>query len=445
MALRSGDEAELANQLLQEGTASPADVFYAENTPALEALREKDLLSPVDAATLTAVPAAYDSPQGRWVGVSARSAALVFNTTAVRKAYGAHPVLADLDLDVPAGTITAVLGASGCGKTTLLRLVAGFETTDAGTIALHGRTVDDGHRPLAPEHRRIGYVPQEGGLFPHLSVAANIGFGLPRAARRRRVAELLELVGLPGLGDRPPHKLSGGQQQRVALARALAAAPQLVLLDEPFSALDAGLRAQLRTDVADALHRSGTTAVLVTHDQDEALSMAELVAVLRDGRIVQAADPATLYQQPVDAEVARFVGEANLLSGHVLGRTARSQLGEHPLRSDTPRFDALDLPAAALIMVRPEQLQLRPAASRDHAEAVTGRVLRREYHGHDATITLAITPTDGNPAEEIHVLARTTGSYPSPGSFVTITVAGPVAALSPTGGAGLTSESRHCP
>ncbi|MGA9312099.1 MAG: TOBE domain-containing protein, partial [Pseudonocardiaceae bacterium] len=205
--------------------------------------------------------------------------------------------------------------------------------------------------------------------------------------------------------------------------------------------LDAGLRAQLRSDVATALHRSGTTAVLVTHDQDEALSMAELVAVLRDGRIVQAADPTTLYQQPVDAEVARFVGDANLLAGHVLGRTARSPLGEHLLRSDTPRsdtprFDALDLPAAALIMVRPEQLQLRPAASRDHAEAVTGRVLRRDYHGHDATITLAVTPTvrtDGNPVEEIHVVARTFGTNPSPGSLVTITVAGPVAALPPTG------------
>jgi iron(III) transport system ATP-binding protein len=349
----------------------------------------------------------------------------------VRKAYGAHPVLGGLDLDVPAGTITAVLGASGCGKTTLLRLLAGFESTDAGTIALHGRTVDDGHRVLAPEHRRIGYVPQEGGLFPHLSVAANIGFGLPRAARHHRVAELLELVGLPGFGDRPPHKLSGGQQQRVSLARALAPAPQLVLLDEPFSALDAGLRAQLRTDVADALYRSGTTAVLVTHDQDEALSMAELVAVLRDGRIVQAADPATLYEQPVDAEVARFVGEANLLPGDVLGSTARSPLGEHPLRSDTPH-----LPAPALIMVRPEQLQLRPAASRDYADAVTGRVLRREYHGHDATITLAVTPivrTDRNQAEEIHVVARTFGTNPSPGTLVTITVAGPVAALPPTG------------
>ncbi|PZS38793.1 MAG: ABC transporter ATP-binding protein, partial [Pseudonocardiales bacterium] len=313
------------------------------------------------------------------------------------------------------------------GKTTLLRLLAGFETTDAGTIALHGRTVDDGHRPLAPEHRRIGYVPQEGGLFPHLSVAANIGFGLPRAARRRRVAELLELVGLPGLGDRAPHKLSGGQQQRVALARALAPAPQLVLLDEPFSALDAGLRAQLRTDVATALRRSGTTAVLVTHDQDEALSMAELVAVLRDGRIVQAADPTTLYQQPVDAEVARFVGEANLLAGHVLGRAARSPLGEHPLRSDTPR-----LPAAALIMIRPEQLQLRPATSRDPADAVTGRILRREYHGHDTTITLAVlasAPTTGTPPGELQVLARTTTTNPPPGSLVTITVAGPVVAL----------------
>ncbi|MGH3514210.1 MAG: ABC transporter ATP-binding protein [Pseudonocardiaceae bacterium] len=345
----------------------------------------------------------------------------------VRKAYGAHPVLAGLDLDVPAGTITAVLGASGCGKTTLLRLLAGFETTDAGTIALHGRTVDDGHRPLAPEHRRIGYVPQEGGLFPHLSVAANIGFGLPRAARRHRVTELLELVGLPGLGDRPPHKLSGGQQQRVALARALAPAPQLVLLDEPFSALDAGLRAQLRTDVATALRRSGTTAVLVTHDQDEALSMAELVAVLRDGRIVQAADPATLYQQPVDAEVARFVGETNLLAGHVLGCTARSPLGEHPLRPDVPR-----LPAAALIMVRPEQLQLRPATSRDPADAVTGRVLHRDYHGHDTTITLAVlasAPTTGTPTAELQVLARTTTTNPPPGSLVTITVTGPVVAL----------------
>lgn len=349
----------------------------------------------------------------------------------VHKAYGAHLVLGNLDLDVPAGIITAVLGASGCGKTTLLRLLAGFETTDAGTIALHGRTVDDGHRPLAPEHRRIGYVPQEGGLFPHLSVAANIGFGLPRGARRSRVAELLDLVGLPGLGDRPPHELSGGQQQRVALARALAPAPQLVLLDEPFSALDAGLRAQLRTDVATALRRSGTTAVLVTHDQDEALSMAELVAVLRNGRIVQAADPVTLYRQPVDAEVARFVGEANLLAGHVLGSTARSPLGEHPLRPGTPR-----LPAAALIMIRPEQLQLRPATARDPADAVTGRVLRCDYHGHDTTITLAVlapvgAPATGAPTGELQVLARTTTANPAPGSLVIITVAGAVVAYAP--------------
>jgi iron(III) transport system ATP-binding protein len=345
----------------------------------------------------------------------------------VSKAYGAHPVLCGIDLDVPTGTITAVLGASGCGKTTLLRLLAGFDTTDAGTIALHGCTVDDGHRPLAPEHRRIGYVPQEGGLFPHLSVAANIGFGLPRAARRRRVAELLDLVGLPDLGSRPPHQLSGGQQQRVALARALAAAPQLVLLDEPFSALDAGLRAQLRTDVAAALRRSGTTAVLVTHDQDEALSIADLVAVLRDGHIVQAADPATLYHQPLDADVARFVGEANLLPGHVLDRTAHSPLGEHQLRTDTPR-----LHAAALIMIRPEQLQLRPTALRDPAGAVTGRVLRRDYHGHNTTVTLAVTttaPTTGTPASEIHILARTTGTDAPPGSLVAITVAGPVVAL----------------
>ncbi|MGH3594187.1 MAG: TOBE domain-containing protein, partial [Pseudonocardiaceae bacterium] len=171
----------------------------------------------------------------------------------------------------------------------------------------------------------------------------------------------------------------------------------------------------------------GTTAVLVTHDQDEALSMAELVAVLRDGRIVQAADPATLYQQPVDAEVARFVGETNLLAGHVLGCTARSPLGEHPLRPDVPR-----LPAAALIMVRPEQLQLRPATSRDPADAVTGRVLHRDYHGHDTTITLAVlasAPTTGTPTAELQVLARTTTTNPPPGSLVTITVVGAVVAL----------------
>ncbi|MGH3773105.1 MAG: ABC transporter ATP-binding protein [Pseudonocardiaceae bacterium] len=343
---------------------------------------------------------------------------------AVSKAYGAHPVLRGIDLDVPTGTITAVLGSSGCGKTTLLRLLAGFDTTDAGTIALHGRIVDDGHHPLAPEHRRIGYVPQEGGLFPHLSVAANIGFGLPRGSRRHRVAELLDLVGLPDLGARQPHQLSGGQQQRVALARALAPAPRLVLLDEPFSALDAGLRAQLRTDVATALRHSGTTAVLVTHDQDEALSIADLVAVLREGRIVQVADPATVYHQPVDADVARFVGEANLLAGHVLGHTAHSPLGEHPLRTERP------LPsAAALIMVRPEQLQLRPAVLHDPAGAVTGRILRRDYHGHDTTITLAVPAAADTPAQETHILARTSGTDAPPGSLVTITVAGPVVAL----------------
>src|SRR5580692_5618650 len=225
--------------------------------------------------------------------------------TGLHKAFGDHPVLTGLDLEVPAGSLTAILGPSGSGKTTLLRVLAGFERGDAGTVTIGGSVVDGPDAHLAPERRQIGYVPQEGSLFPHLTVAANIGFGLP--ARQRKgpaIAELLDAVGLAGLGERYPHQLSGGQQQRVALARALAIRPRVVLLDEPFSSLDAGLRASVRGDVRAVLRERGTTAVLVTHDQDEALSFADRVAVLREGRIVQEGNPDEVYRQPADAGVA---------------------------------------------------------------------------------------------------------------------------------------------
>jgi iron(III) transport system ATP-binding protein len=236
----------------------------------------------------------------------------------LHKAYGSHPVLTGLDLTVPAGSLTAILGPSGSGKTTLLRLLAGFDQADAGTVRIGGTIVDGPGEHVPPERRRIGYVPQEGSLFPHLTVAANVGFGLPvRERRGPRVAGLLEAVGLAGLGKRYPHQLSGGQQQRVALARALAIEPELVLLDEPFASLDAHLRAAVRADVQAIFRAAGTTAILVTHDQDEALSMADRVAVLRGGQIAQCAAPQDLYIRPADPELARFIGEANLLDGEL--------------------------------------------------------------------------------------------------------------------------------
>ena len=213
----------------------------------------------------------------------------------LHKSFGTHPVLTGLDLNVPAGSFTAILGSSGSGKTTLLRLLAGFDRPDRGVLKIGERVVDGAGVHVQPELRRIGYVPQEGGLFPHLTVAANVGFGLSRTARRGRVRELLELVGLTDLGRRYPHQLSGGQQQRVALARALAIEPEVVLLDEPFASLDAHLRASVREEVQRILRASATTTLLVTHDQDEALSLSDRVAVLRDGKIAQHATPQELY------------------------------------------------------------------------------------------------------------------------------------------------------
>ncbi|RBO88261.1 ABC transporter ATP-binding protein [Nocardia puris] len=296
--------------------------------------------------------------------------------------YRGTEVLRGVDLHVPAGELTAVLGPSGCGKTTLLRAIAGFLRPAAGEIQVGGRVVASASSSLPPERRRVTIVPQEAALFPHLSVAGNIGYGLPgwsgraRKVRRERVGELLELVGLAGHGARRPHELSGGQQQRVALARALAPRPAAVLLDEPFSALDAGLRDQVRTQVLDILTGFGATAVLVTHDQDEALSMAGQVAVLRDGRVAQAGPPEEIYGKPVDIALARFLGDAVLLPATAAGADAESALGRVGL--------AAPARGAGAILLRPEQLRLVPAVN-GHPVAVVRTV---RFHGHDAVVSL---------------------------------------------------------
>jgi iron(III) transport system ATP-binding protein len=332
----------------------------------------------------------------------------------VHKRYGPVAALAGVDLDVPAGALTAVLGPSGCGKTTLLRCVAGFERLDAGEVVLAGRRVAGAGSHTAPERRRVAVVPQEGALFPHLSVAGNVAYGLDRAARRSgRVAEVLALVGLAGLGDRMPHQLSGGQQQRVAVARALAPRPPLVLLDEPFTALDAGLRAELRRDVRAALRVDGATAVLVTHDQGEALSMADQVAVMRDGQIVQSGTPAEVYGTPADAWVADFVGEAVLLPGTVDGGVARTALGALPVPG------AGD--GAATVLVRPEQVEVLPEPA---GGTVPATVARQDFFGHDALLVLDLDGGDQVTARVFEVAAHPLGT----GARVGLRVRGPVLA-----------------
>ena len=330
------------------------------------------------------------------------------------KAFGTTPVLTGVDLHVPTGSFTALLGPSGCGKTTLLRLIAGFDDPDSGTVALGDRVVTGAGRSVAARRRGIGFVPQEGGLFPHLTVAGNISFGLPRRQRRDggRVRELLVLVGLDAdLADRSPHQLSGGQQQRVALARALAPEPSLVLLDEPFSSLDAALREETRMAVSRALVASGATAVLVTHDQAEALSMADQVAVLRGGRLVQLTDPRTLYRKPGDLDVATFVGEAVVLDADIRGGLAHCALGA--LRYEHASGDAVP-DGRARVLLRPEQLRL----SAPDPSSPVARVRSVDFYGHDSRVWLEL-------ADGAMVSARLDGGeLPTAGDDVSISVRG---------------------
>jgi len=325
------------------------------------------------------------------------------------KSFASVAALDGADLEIVSGHLTALLGPSGCGKSTLLRVIAGFERPDTGTVSVSGRVVAGAGVHVPPERRKAGIVPQEQALFPHLSVARNVAYGLERGARRgARVGAMLDLCGLGGLGGRMPHELSGGQQQRVALARALAPEPAVVLLDEPFASLDATLRGELRAEIAAILRAAGQTALLVTHDQDEALSMADTVAVMRSGRVVQHAAPLDLYNHPVDPWVARFVGLANVLDGNMV----------QPGHVECALGTLLAVgPAAAgvvvQVVVRPEQVVLGRGGT-------LGVVRRREYHGHDALVWVEV-------AGSTSLMARTlAGALPSIGSEVSVACTGEV-------------------
>lgn len=342
----------------------------------------------------------------------------------VSKQFSEVQALSDVQLELEEGKMLAVLGPSGCGKTTLLRAIAGFETPDAGRILINGQTVFDDKTNIKPEHRKIGYVPQNGVLFPHLTVEKNIAFGLSSANSKpqtkqqkiQRVIEMLELVGMAGLGQRMPHELSGGQQQRIALARALAPSPSLVLLDEPFSALDAGLRIALREEVRATLNAIGATAIIVTHDQEEALSMADLVAVMRQGKCVQVSDPVSLYQCPTDINVAKFVGDAIVLPAVVANGSVHSHFGTLALAGGC----ATDTKSAT-IMIRPEQFVVSPP----NEQQFGGHVLKTIYYGHDALVHLKTEDQWG--AQEIQMRVNGARTF-SPGEYLGLKIEGAVMA-----------------
>jgi iron(III) transport system ATP-binding protein len=296
----------------------------------------------------------------------------------ITKRFGDVVAVDGASIEVERGRTLALLGASGCGKTTLLRIIAGFERPDSGRVELGGRVLNAPGIFMPPEKRRVGLVFQDFALFPHLSVASNVAFGMTQrnGRRRARIEELLSLVGLEGLGNRMPHELSGGQQQRVALARSLAAEPDLILLDEPFSNLDTGLRQRVRAEVRQIIESLGTTAIFVTHDQEEALSLAQRVAVVIAGRIEQVGRPGEVYRRPATRAVAEFLGDANFLPGDGGDGAVRTALGTIP---------APEAPSGAVeVMVRPEDLALSP----EGGEPV--EVVAHEYYGHDQMVTVRL-------------------------------------------------------
>ncbi|HEY9617476.1 MAG TPA: ABC transporter ATP-binding protein [Microcoleaceae cyanobacterium] len=279
------------------------------------------------------------------------------------------PTIDHISFQLPTGALLSLLGASGCGKTTLLRVIAGFERPQSGAIVLNGQLVASPDRWVVPEHRDIGMVFQDYALFPHLTVAKNVAFGLVQPGRKRGrrypaeqirklTTEAIELVGLAGLENRYPHQLSGGQQQRVALARALAPRPSLILLDEPLSNLDAQVRLRLRQEVREILQRTGTTAIFVTHDQEEALSISDYVAVMRQGQIEQFGTPETIYQDPASRFVAEFVTQANFLPARFNGKAWETEVGCFEVT--TPMRDGKDRRELGDLMLRPEDLTLEP-------------------------------------------------------------------------------------
>jgi iron(III) transport system ATP-binding protein len=292
------------------------------------------------------------------------------------------PAIDHLTLEIEKGEILALLGPSGCGKTTTLRLIAGFERPDAGLVEIGGQVMADGHMFVPPEQRGVGVVFQEYTLFPHLTVEENILFGLRKLSaqsRAQRLREMLETVGLTAFMQRYPHELSGGQQQRVALARALAPRPAVLLLDEPFSNLDADLRTQMLHEVYTILRELGTTAVFVTHDHEEAFMVADRVGVLNHGRLEQLGRPEEIYHLPATRFVAHFVGQANFIQGRVVGSTIETMLGIFPNPSDLPQGATVE------VMIRPDQLDVRP----DPAGNAT--VVSRRFRGADTLVVVQLS------------------------------------------------------
>jgi iron(III) transport system ATP-binding protein len=332
----------------------------------------------------------------------------------LRKAFGEVVAVDGLDLDVPEGSTCALLGPSGCGKTTTLRLIAGLERPDGGTVEIGGEEVAGPHRAVPTERRRIGIVFQDYALFPHMDVAANVGYALGRRPDRDRVETALETVGLGGLGKRSPHALSGGQQQRVALARALVSEPRALLLDEPFSNLDAGLRARVREEVREILAEQRLTTVFVTHDQEEALSVADVVAVVNEGRVEQAGTPEVVYSRPANRWVASFLGEIEVLPGKANNGTIECELGNLPNREGhTGDVD---------VLVRPESLAIGTIEPPDR-RSQKATVVSRSFFGHDQMVELEL------PSGSV-VKARRLG-FPAwhPGDNVRIWIEGPADVL----------------
>jgi iron(III) transport system ATP-binding protein len=297
----------------------------------------------------------------------------------VSKSFGDTVAVAGLDLDVEGGRLCALLGPSGCGKTTTLRLIAGLERPDGGAIELGDRTLTAPEAFVPPERRRIGMVFQDYALFPHYDVAGNVAYGLGRRADRGRVREVLELVGLDRVADRPVHQLSGGQQQRVALARALAPTPELILLDEPFSNLDASLRERVREDVREIIAAAGVTALFVTHDQEEALSLAERVAVMRDGTVEQVGTPEEIYSRPSTRWMAAFLGEVEVLTGEARNGRVKCELGSLPVETKAE--------GAVEVLIRPESVAIGITGPPDATEA---EVVGRRFYGHDQLVELRL-------------------------------------------------------
>ena len=306
---------------------------------------------------------------------------------------GERKILKDVNLEIGSGAFAAILGPSGCGKTTLLRSIAGLVRPSAGAIRFGKQLVSVSSLVLPPHKRNIGYLPQEGGLFPHLSVAENVGFALSRSVKSKErdaiVAEMLEMVGLSDFQNRRPSELSGGQQTRVALARALAMKPALVLLDEPFANLDEALRAEIGDEVVRLLKVSKTTTLMVTHDREDALVSADFIALMRDGTVVQTGTPAEVYLKPLSAEIAVSTGDILTLPAIRYG--ANSFVSA--LHGETKRTNRAG--ERGELLVRPEEIRIHSPRHRG-PKAVISRI---HYYGHDAVLELKVA----NLASELKV------------------------------------------